>query len=417
MERKANFRPKIAMILGGFPASTFILREVHGLKRKGIKLEVFCIRKAKHSFASTDTMEMQEETTALFPLDFWAFVKAHLFFIVRRPYNYLSMFVFVLTRRYTSTNFVGRDSRFKSDRIRSAIHFLEAVYLAHLIRNNGDITHIHAQFASHPATLAMVASRLLRISFSFTAHAYDIWFDRLFLEEKVNAARFVITCSAFGKSEIIHNYRVSDPDKIAIVYHGVDTHRFSPRRNGRMDKHFTILTVGRLSPEKSQHNLVHACRLLKERDYIFHCFIVGDGPLLHDMKALVAALDLTDVVTLVGHVAYSKMVEYYHNSDVFVLTSETEGLPNVLLESLATGTPVITTDIAGVSEAISDGVTGLLIQPNNITQLCAAIEQLMSSVEIRTKLSLNGRAKAEKMFDQEKCLDQLVALYRNHGLV
>ena len=273
---------KIAMLLPGFPDATFILDEVCGLRRKGVRLRIFSVRKSQSSSLSAEVKDIYDETTSLLPLNIWAFLKAHLFFALVRPYRYFAVLAFVLTRRYYSQDFVGRQSRFRSDRLRSLAHFCEGVYLANLMRSDKRISHIHAHYASQIATLAMVASRLLHLPFSFTAHAYDIWYDKLFLEEKVRAARFVVTCSGFGKSEIIRNSFVEDPDKIVTVYHGVDTTTFVPRPEKSTDKCFTILTVGRLSPEKSQKDLIHACKRLKDLGYIFRCNIVGGGPLMSE---------------------------------------------------------------------------------------------------------------------------------------
>ena len=110
---------------------------------------------------------------------------------------------------------------------------------------------------------------------------------------------------------------------------------------------------------------------------------------------------------MVGHVSHTEIVKYYQEADVFVLTSdEYEGLPNVILESLATGTPVIATDIAGVPEAVTHNVTGILVQPRDIAGLSDAIEHLLTSNAQRTILSANGRGVVEEKFDQEKCLNQ-----------
>jgi colanic acid/amylovoran biosynthesis glycosyltransferase len=410
---------KIAMVLSGFPPATFILREITELIRRGVPIQIYTIRKELPSSTSAETKTLLSSTVSLLPLNIWGFVKAHMFFAFTKPTRYFGTLMFVLTRQFNSDKqWWGKSSRFRSDRLRSFIHFCEGVYLASMMRRDNDLRLIHAQYASHPTTLALVASRLLGVPYSFTGHAYDIWLDRLFLEDKIRDAEFVVTCSRFGKSEMLKGGLVENPEKIVTIYHGVDVNRFVPKANRTESDLFTILSVGRLIPNKLHKNLIHACKMLTERGHKFRCNIVGAGPLLSELQNLVNSLGIVDTVTLVGHVAFDKLPEFYQNADVFVLASEgDEGLPNVILESMATGVPVIATNVCGIAEAITNERIGILVEPNNLNELCLAIENLIANPEYRRELSIRSRQVVVEKFDQDVCLNELIDLYRLYGIL
>ncbi len=399
----------VSFITNQFPGltATFMYREVLGLRKKGIKIRTFSIRKPNINTLSKECHDLLKSTTYLLPIDIYKFIVAHCYFLIRSPLKYFQILVFLMTRRF--------ENKIK-DRLRTFVHFCEGVHFAKLIKDDGTIKHIHAHFASHSTTLTMVASILTKIPFSFTAHAYDIWTDKLFLKEKVNAAKFVITCSKYGKNAILENDNIENPEKISTIYHGIDIKRFKPQKSISMHSKLTILNVGRVDEGKAQKNLIMACKILRDEGYVFECQVIGDGPLFNYLQELVKENQLQEVVTLVGMVFQENIKQYYHNADIFVFTSIKENLPNVLLESLAMGVPVVTSNIAGIPELIKDGETGILIRPNDIQEIADAIKLLITDRHLARRLADNGRTLVCEQFDEENSVDQIIALYRSNDI-
>ncbi len=400
-------RSVICFINNYFPSLSepFIYREVMGLRERGLRIRTFSIRRPAAGEVSEESMPLMDATTYLLPVKTSAFIEAHLRFFLAGPLAYVLLFFVLMTRKY---------DRAIRDRIRTFFHFCEGVYLAKLIQDDPRIIHIHSHYASHPATLAYVASALTGIPFTFTAHAYDIWEDRLFVPEKVNAAGLVITCSLYGKKALLGLHGIKRPGKVITVYHGVDTNKFRPKKKpgGNGGKPFVMLNVGRLCKDKGQEVLIRACRILKNEGRHFVCKIVGEGPLRPYLVGEIAANDLTEEVLLCGKVFQEEILRHYQEADVFVLSSVQENLPNVLLESLAAGAPVVATRLAGTPELIKDGVTGMLVAPGDATALASAIKRVMDDPALARALSKQGREWVCARFDVQKSLDSLQEVYR-----
>jgi len=401
-----NGMQSIAFINNHFPAlsATFIYREVLGLRRRGVPIKTYSIRRPSAGTLSEESLDLLNSTTYLLPVAVRDFIAAHLHFIARGPIGYLRVFLFLMTRKYV---------RPVKDRLRTCFHFCEGVHFAKMIRDDGNIAHIHAHYASHPCTVALVASMLTGIPFSFTGHAYDIYQDRLFLSDKVNAARFVITCSHYGRQATLDEGGIQDPEKVRTIYHGIDTGKFSPRVKGRDRSRIRLLNVGRLSEEKRQRDLITACGALRRDGYSLECEIVGDGPLFKELLEYVALCGLKSEVKLAGAVYQEEIREYYARADILVVSSGrgVDNLPNVLVEGMAMGLPVVATDIGGVSELVIDRVTGILVPPHDPGELAAGIKTLIDDPGLAQKVAENGRKQVCAYFDENDSLDKLTELY------
>ncbi len=401
----------IAFINNYFPGltATFIYLEVIGLRAKGISIKTFSIRKPKLKNISKESHTLYHSTKYILPLNVKYFLKAHCYYLLNNPLKYFKIIFFLVTRHF--------ENRLK-DRIRTLFHFYEGVYLAKIINDEGDITHIHAHYASHPTTLALVVHLLTDLTFSFTAHAYDIWTDKLFIKEKVDASKFVITCTKYGNEQILKLCGANEINKINVIYHGVDLNKFMPYNKVTNEKNVVLLNIGRLIKSKAHANFIEACKVLNDEKYNFQCLIIGDGPLYNELYSLIEKYRLQKHVRLIGKVFHDEIIDYYQKADIFVLPSISgENLPNVLLESLALRLPVIATNIAGIPELIKNRSTGLLIQPNITNDLVNAIKLLINDKELRLRLGENGRKYVCDNFNVENSLEKLKSLYIENGIM
>lgn len=148
-----------------------------------------------------------------------------------------------------------------------------------------------------------------------------------------------------------------------------------------------------------------------------HCTLVGDGGLRGQLLEQIERLNIQDVVDMVGPMPQPEIIKFMKSANMMIAPSvisedgDRDGLPTVLLESMALGTPVISTQVAGIPELVQDGVTGLCVPPNDPEALADAIERLLDDPELCKTLSLNSRALIESEYDEDKNVAVLQQLF------
>ncbi|WP_162604961.1 glycosyltransferase family 4 protein [Geomonas terrae] len=398
---------RLAYLANYFPSltETFIYREVMELKRRNVAVTLYSLRKPGETEVSDEALKLRGETSYLLPVPTGELLASHAWFFGRTPLAYLGTLFKMLT---------GTHNNFR-DRVRSLTHFGEGAVLARRMVREG-ITHIHAHYASQSTSVARVVHLLTGIPYSFTGHAHDIWHDRLLLPEKLREAAFVATCSTFAKEFIAREEKTCD-EKIHVVYHGLDVRKFTPPVGEKARIRNRILSVGSLGPTKGFPDLIRACALLRQKLTDFECVIVGEGPMREELERLISDLGLSGTVRLVGSVPQEGLIGFYHEAWIFVLPcviaddGRRDGLPNVLMEAMATGLPVITTRSTAQEELIEHGRHGLLVPPHAPEELATAICTLCRDDELRESLGTGGRRRIERDFDNRTTIEPLLRLF------
>src|SRR5204863_3337815 len=259
-------------------------------------------------------------------------------------------------RRAANKRKLGADIVAALDEWRRRTDFLrlyQAIYVGLRLRKMG-IDHVHAHFAGMAARTAFWIDRFFSIPFSFTAHANDIFAPREFevgLDKLVDAGRMIITETDFA-AQFLRERFPQRADRIQRIYNGLNLAEF-----GRANFSSTpplIISVGRLIAKKWFADLIRACGLLAERGKPFQCEIIGEGPLENELRAQIKQLDLQNRVALSGAKPQRDVRQRLAAANVFVLASvvDSQGgmdnLPTVIMEAMATGLPVISTDIGGI---------------------------------------------------------------------
>jgi glycosyltransferase involved in cell wall biosynthesis len=390
--------------------TTFVYREVLALRADGLQIRTFSTWKPKLNELSEEAKDLVEETFYIFPLNWLQFLLSHAWYLFTRPHRYLGTLWFCLTREHKTSK----------NRLRTFYHFCEGVYLAREIERGG-IRHIHAHFALNATTIALVVSRLTGVSFSFTAHANDIFINPILLPEKIEAARFIIAISEYNR-RFLHSIVPSQEtfDKTHIVHCGIDVRRFSPPARRSQNDHPIILAVGRLVEKKGHPYLVKACKILVNQGYDFRCLIVGGGPQEPLLRRVIEENDLVSYVSLEGVVFQENLGRYLERADIFALpcvvasNQDMDGIPNTLMEAMAMGIPTISTTVSGIPELIEDGKTGLLVPPRDEVALADAIVTLIEDKELGSALGRVGRAKVVEEFEIEKNTDRLLGIFQSY---
>jgi colanic acid/amylovoran biosynthesis glycosyltransferase len=295
--------------------------------------------------------------------------------------------------------------------------FLQACYVANEARRLG-LDHLHAHFATRPASVAFLASKISGIPYSFTAHAMDIFkshLDPRALVRKIEGARFVVTVSDFNKAYLEERTPLAK-GKVFRIYNGIPLARFAS--NGVFpEAPFTFLCVARLVEKKGIPILIEACRILRDGGALFRCWIVGKGRIRPQLEELIARWRLADHVRLLGPLTQLEVLKRYRSAHLYVLPciigsdGNRDGLPVSIVEALACGLPVLTTPVTGIPEVVRDRVNGLLVRPGDAESLARAILELMSDRALYDSLKANARSSIESSFDLARTAEALHGLF------
>jgi glycosyltransferase involved in cell wall biosynthesis len=283
-------------------------------------------------------------------------------------------------------------------------HVYQAVMLAREVRQRG-IHHLHAPFASDAATVARLAAHFAGVSYSFTARAKDIFHESVRpddLRKKLRDAAGVVTVSDYHLDYLRRTYGQLAA-RVQRIYNGLDLDEF-PYETPR-DRPARIVAVGRLVEKKGFADLIDACAVLARRGCAFSCRIIGNGVLKADLQAQLERLGLQGRVELVGPRPQNEVVKEVQSAAVLAAPcivgkdGDRDGLPNVIQEALALGTPVVSTDVTGIPEVVRDGETGLQVPQQDPSALATALERLLTDCELRVELASRARRFMEAEFD------------------
>jgi glycosyltransferase involved in cell wall biosynthesis len=295
------------------------------------------------------------------------------------------------------------------------LRLYQAVYVGLRLQQMG-IPHVHAHFAGMAARTAHWISRFFPITYSFTAHANDIFAPRDFeigLDKLVHAARVIVTETDYA-AQFLRGRFTERADRIHRIYNGLDLAEF-----GRADFSSTpplVIAVGRLIAKKGFANLIRACGLLAERGKSFRCEIIGEGSLEKELRAQIEELDLQRRVALPGAKPQREIRQRLAAANVFVLPSVVDpqggmdNLPTVIMEAMATGLPVISTNIGGIPEMVVQDETGVLVQPGDPVALAGAIKKIIDDSQLAQRLGQAGYERARDFFSIEQNVRDLCAL-------
>ncbi len=315
---------------------------------------------------------------------------------------------------------VGKRESFKV-RLSCLGHLLVACVWARKLkkrRAEEPIDLIHSQWIHSAGTVGMYAAWLLDVPFSFTGHAADIWRERSALEDKVRRAAFIICISTYHRD--FYKTLGADESKLIIAYCGIDVHHFATKpHDSPRHEPVKIITCSRLVEKKGYTHLIEACRRLKERGVAFQCLIGGSGPLEEPLRAQIAEAGLEDRVTMTGQlVPQEDLPAFLRDGDIFVLPcvvaadGDADGLPQLLMEAMACGLPVISTRLVGIPDLVVNGESGILLEPEAVDPLVEALERLIADEAAARDLGQKGRQFVERKFDIMTCLEPLLDQYR-----
>jgi glycosyltransferase involved in cell wall biosynthesis len=399
--------PRVAYLVKRFPrlSESFVLNEILEVRRQGLEPVVYALMDPLENLVSPAAKQLCPEVIYLHdsgkPARSWRrLIFGAVAQVMRRPLGALRLAWALLS--------VHRS-------VPSLRHAVEGLWLARDLRLRG-VTHLHAHFAHSPAAVAYMARLAGGPQYSFTAHAKDLYTTLpRNLRIRIRAARFVVTCTAFNRAHIETLFEDRQDPPVHVLYHGTDLARFHPE--GRRPISGRILSVGRLVEKKGYEYLLEALAILTYRGVYFSCDIYGGGPLRSSLEMRIDALGLGRLVKLHGSRLQAEIIEAYRTAAVFALApvvmddGDRDGIPNVLVEAMASQVPVVSTTISGIPELIESGREGLLVESRDPGALADALQIAIEDGARAAGMAAAGRTKVEERFDLVANTTRLRALF------
>ncbi len=372
---------RIVVLVKRFPrlSETFILNEFLELRRQQLPVELCAIMDPGERHSHAEAVALVPEVTYLQTGRLSGALPAVLRTVQRHPAGTLRAVAWVLTRHSRAA-------------ARNLVHAM--VLVDHL--SNGEPAHLHAHFLHSPAAIAFIARKISGQRYSLSGHAKDIYTT---LPENLRMrggdAEFVTTCTEANRRHLVEVIGLP-PSDVRLCRHGVDVERFAAGGAARVSGR--IVSVGRLVPKKGFEVLIRACGALERRGVAFELRIIGGGELRDELFALAAAEGITERVKLAGIMSQDEVAVELASAQIFALSpvvmpdGDRDGIPNVLMEAMAAGTPVLASAISGIPELLRDGENARLVPPGRVELLAEVLAELLSDAKQRDLLAEAGRS-------------------------
>jgi colanic acid/amylovoran biosynthesis glycosyltransferase len=270
------------------------------------------------------------------------------------------------------------------------------------------VDHIHAHFASYPATAAWMCWRLAGIPFSFTAHAHDIFVSQTFLSRKMADARFTIAISRFNREFLLGLPHDAEP-RVEVVHCGIRPEDYQPPLDTE-GKRLVVLCVASMRPYKGHEVLLEAFATDETSPLAdAELRLIGSGELEPGLREQARRLGIEDRVRFLGSLPEDEVARQIREASVLVLASVVaadgtmDGIPVALMEAMASGVPVVSTRLSGIPELIQDRDTGLLADPGDSEDLRSVLSETLSDPSAAIQRATAGRALVLREFDLASC--------------
>jgi len=405
----------LGYILKGYPriSETFISNEILLLEQLGFRMRLFPMRHPREDFCHDSVKQIKAQVDYLpteLLLEFPRLLLPNIFLAIKQP----ALFKHGLGLAHMRYKRTANLATFK--------HLLQAGYLTnkHLLKDES-VTHLHGHFAHSPTSVTMFAALFSRRSFSFTAHAKDIYTSNPEqLREKIRLAKFVVTCTDYNR-KYLKSIADGLSTPIHCIYHGIDLELFSPETDHTTcAPPYKLLTVARMTEKKGLPALYKALHILKDKDFRFKHTLIGDGDDKEKIIKLITELQLDDCCQCLGTRTHKEVLRQFEENDLFVLACEIaangdrDGIPNVLVESLAMGVPGLSTTVSAIPEILLHKRSGITIAPSEPETMAAAIKETLENQALRNTIIQGGLTHTSKHFNNRELVAKLANIFKVH---
>ena len=362
---------QISYLINQYPkvSHSFIRREILALERQGFNVQRIAQRGWADALVDPQDMSEREKTQYIVQQGFFALLFSTLQTLFTMPTHFLH--VLYLAFKMASKSQVSL--------LHHLIYFAEACQLKTWLKAHGS-QHLHAHFGTNSTEIAMFASLLSGVPYSFTVHGPEE-FDKpqaLGLNQKIKHAKFVVAISSFGRSQLYRWASFNDWPKIKIVHCGLEP-AFYDIQAVPLPTAPVMVCVGRICEQKGQLLLIEAAKKLHETGLGFSLVLAGDGEMRTEAEALIKAYQLQEKISITGWISSDEVRAHLLAAQMLVLPSFAEGLPVVIMEAMSLRRPVISTYIAGIPELIVHGQHGWLCSAGDVDALASTMREALNT--------------------------------------
>lgn len=395
----------IAYFTNQYPkvSHSFVRREILGLEKVGVVVHRFSIRNCEEQLVDDmDKMEFSK-TRNIIEENPLKIIYSFICSIVSTPNKFLKTTLLMIR--------IG----FKSDRglLKHFAYLVEACVLSRWLQES-KVEHLHAHFGTNSATVAMFSKMLCDIPFSFTVHGPEE-FDKpefIALNEKIKQCAFVVAISSFGRSQLYRWIGHEEWGKVKVVHCGLDT-EFHNINIPPISDTKRLVCVGRLCEQKGQLLLIEAAAKLAREGNKFELILAGDGPMRQELERLVTLYKIESHVKITGWISSDQVRDELLRARALVLPSFAEGLPVVIMESMALKRPVLSTYVAGIPELVLPGKNGFLIPAGSVNTIRDALYHILNIPDDElNQLGEEARKRVLERHDINSEVKKLVAYFQ-----
>lgn len=378
----------------------FILSEIINIVNSGYKVICLPIRPEKLAYKGEESTIVAQYSIRM-PLFSISILLIAFITIIQNPLKFLKI-IFNIVRYSGDFNKI----------IKNFIVLPKGLVSGYIFKNE-KVEHIHAHWASTTSTVAYIASYISEIPWSLTTHRWDIAENNM-LKEKVRTAKFVRAINKRGYNEILSIIGNKLHEKCVIIHCGTEIPRLESKPYINKKK-FVIGVPANLIEVKGHKFLLEALKLLDTKIEI-ECNIFGDGPLKKEINLTICKYNLQNRVFIKGSIPHNELLSLYKKGciDCVILPSietdngEKEGIPVSLIEAMAYGIPVISTNTGGIPELLNDGA-GIIVQQKNPREIANAIISLINNRALYKNICEKGYDRVYKKFNISNVVNKMIS--------
>jgi glycosyltransferase involved in cell wall biosynthesis len=391
-----------AWLVSRYPAlsHSFIRREVQELRRRGVAIDTFTIRRPPEAeLLNPEDRAESAATFAILPAPPLALVATLVRAAATRPRAFVRMLALA---------FSGSPAGVRA-KLWRLFWFVEALLLARELERRA-IGRLHVHFADAGAEVGRLAAAFLGIPWSLTLHGFaDLSGDSVgALARLVASTRFAACISEFTRTQVARAIPAELAQRLHVVRCGLDVGAIEATPAAPHAPPLRLLSVGRLAPEKGQVGLVDAFADALAAGLDAELVLVGEGGERAKIEEQIARRGVGGRLRLAGAKGEADVDAEYRRCDVFVLSSQMEGIPVVLMEAMARRRPVVAPRVGGIAELVEDGSCGLLFEGGDWKALAAALVEIGRDPATRIRMGEAGRARVAALHSIATTIEPLL---------
>jgi colanic acid/amylovoran biosynthesis glycosyltransferase len=399
-----NAQLKVAYLVPSFPtlSETFIANEIARLRALGVELEVL-------SFESPPLADIERLAVAsgqLLPDVGYIGVAEAVWAALKQP---------LATLRAWPEN--RRIQERVTRRANSALRLLRAAAVRARLRNSG-IHHLHAHWP-YASQVAHLVHTMSNVSYSVSIHAHEVAHENAHFPIIFEALSFASFCNRGAMEYLLSRLTPQAHNRAHLVYHGVDLNGFARLPLPSQLRPMRIISAGRLTETKGFDRLLRACAAARTRGINVQLTILGRGAMQARLQRLAVELGFADALQMPGWVTHAELQKHLESAHAFALLANTnyhDGLPNVLLEAMASGRPVIVSPLPAAAEAVTDGIEGFILDSAADTEgFVRALRRYQEEPGLLETMGAAARRRIEADHDADVQIVKVVELLHRHA--